>query len=68
MCKNVVDIHPFMLKFVPDCYKTQKMSEKVVDACLSALKFLPDCFVTPEMLPYLDNATLLRLLMTLMMI
>lgn len=61
MYKRVVDKYIFTLKFVPDCYKTLEMCEKVRDACLSALKFVPDWFVTAEMLEDLDNANLVEI-------
>ena len=34
---------------VPECYKTQKMCDKVVDTYPSTLKFVPECFVIQEM-------------------
>ena len=38
-----------MLEFVPECYKTQKMCDKAVDAYLFTIKFFPECHKTQEM-------------------
>ena len=31
MCDKAVDTHPTILKFVPDCYKTQEICDKAVN-------------------------------------
>ena len=38
-----------MLKFVPDCYKKQRMCNKAVDTYANALRFVPNCYKTQEM-------------------
>ena len=55
MCDKVVSKEPFMLKHCPNRYKTQKMYDKKVDACVSALKFAPDCLATSKMLEMLND-------------
>ena len=30
-CDKAVDIGPYFLKIIPDCYKTQEMCEKAVE-------------------------------------
>ena len=52
----VISEDPFSIRYVPDQYKTQQMSDDAVDDCLPALKFVPDWFVTSKMLEKLDNA------------
>ena len=37
------------LKFVPDCYKKQKMFYKAVDNYLHAVEFVPDFYNTQKM-------------------
>ena len=44
-----------MLKYCQDRYKTHKMCEEAVDACLPALKFVVNWFVTPKMLEDLGS-------------
>ena len=35
-------------KFVPDCYKTQKMHDKAVNGYPSKVQFVPECYKTQE--------------------
>ena len=49
MCDKNASKEIFMLKYCPDRYKTKKMCDKAVDACLSSLKFVPDWLVTSIM-------------------
>ena len=37
------------LKFVPDCYKTQKMCFKAADNYLHAWEFIRRCYITQKM-------------------
>ena len=37
-----------MLKFVPDCYKNQRMCNKAVDTYAHALQFVPNCYRTQK--------------------
>ena len=43
-----VDIEPWFLRVVPDCFKTREMCEKAVKKCLYLLKYVPDWFVTHQ--------------------
>ena len=36
------------LKFVPDCYKTQKMCDKAADNYLHAWEFIRRCYITQK--------------------
>ena len=47
---------PFMIVYIPDRYKTQRMCEKVVDNCVTALKLISDWFITIKMLEKFYNA------------
>ena len=49
MCYKNFSENPFMLKYCPDKYITQKMCDKTVDDLLPALNFVPDWFVTSKM-------------------
>ena len=55
MCHEVVSEKLVMLKHYSERYKTQKMCDKAVDACLSALKIVPDFIVTSKMIEILHN-------------
>ena len=44
MCKHGVEKLPFVIRYVPDCYKNQQISDKAVDNYLYTLKFVPDCY------------------------
>ena len=48
MCNKPVDNYPHALKFVPDCYMTQKMCDKVVNTYHSTTQFVPECSRTQE--------------------
>ena len=56
MCNRVAFEDPFMLKYCPNKYKTQKMCNKAVDDCLSVLKFFSELFVTDKMIKKLHEA------------
>ena len=43
MCDKAVDNYSHALKFVPDCYMTQKMSDKAVNIYPSTIECVPDC-------------------------
>ena len=49
MCDKIISKNPFMLKYYPDKYITQKISDKAVDDFLQGLNFVLDCFVTSKM-------------------
>ena len=44
-----LDNYPHALELVPECYKTQKMSDKVVTTYYSTKKIVPECLLTQEM-------------------
>ena len=46
----------FLIRYVPDQYKTQQICDKVVDDCLAALKFVPAWFLTSKMIKKLFTA------------
>ena len=48
MYNKEVDSYPHALEFVPECYKTQKTSEKYVSTYPSTIKFVPECIMTQE--------------------
>ena len=33
MCNKAVNTHPSTIQFVPECYKTQEISDKTVNMC-----------------------------------
>ena len=49
MYDKAVDKYPHTLKFVPNCYITQKMYEKSVNTYHSTIQFVLDCYKTQEM-------------------
>ena len=49
MCDKAVDNYPHALKFVSECYITQKMCDKAVNTYHSTLQFVPECYKTQEM-------------------
>ena len=62
MCNKAVGNYPHALKFVPECYKTQKifkMCGKAVDTYRSTIKFVPECFMTREMCDKVVNTCFL---------
>ena len=46
MCGNIILENFGTLKFVPDCYKNDKMCNKAVDNYPQSLEFVPDCYKT----------------------
>ena len=40
MCNRAGDNYAYALEFVPDCYKTQNMCNKVVNTSPSAIQFV----------------------------
>ena len=55
ICEKLVSKETNMLKYCVSTYKTLKMYDRAVDACLLALKFVPDQFVLSKMFQILDN-------------
>ena len=49
MCKHVVKKIPYLLRFVPDKYKTQKMCDKAILENNGTLKSVPDCYKNLEL-------------------
>ena len=49
MFNKALDNYHHELEFVPEYYKTQKMSEKAVDTYPSTIKFDPECYKNQEM-------------------
>ena len=47
-CDEAVRMDPWLLKYVPDQYKTQEMCVKAVRDDPSSLGYVPDWFVTRE--------------------
>ena len=64
MCDKAVDIHPSVLQFVPEYFKTKVVCNKafpkdLAKICLNfltSLKFVSDQFVTSKMIKKLYNA------------
>ena len=44
MCKHAVKKLPYLLRYVPDQYKTQKMCDKSILENVGTLKTAPDCY------------------------
>lgn len=44
MGKHAVEKLPFVIAYVPEQYKTQKMCGKAVDTHPSTVKFVPQCY------------------------
>ena len=44
MCNKAVARNPCTLAYVPDCFKTQEMYDKVVDSKPYTMRFAPDHF------------------------
>ena len=57
--------YPHALKFVPECFMTQKMCDKTVDTYLSIIKFVPEFFMTQEMCNKAVNKCFLYLIIFL---
>ena len=49
MCNEAIDDYVHALKFVPDCFKTQKMGNKAVNTDPSTLQFVPEYHKTQGM-------------------
>ena len=49
MCRHAVKKLPYLLRFLPDRYKTQQMFDKVVLENDETLKSVPDCNKNQEM-------------------
>ena len=49
MCSDVVEKVPWVLRHVPDCYKTQEMCDYVVEERPCALGHVPDRLKTQKM-------------------
>ena len=48
MCDKFILENGEMLMFIPDCYKNQKIVNKIVDYYSYALEFLADCYKTQK--------------------
>ena len=44
MCQNAVKKLPFVIRYVPDWCKTQKLCDKVILKNIGTLNFVPDCY------------------------
>ena len=44
MCTNAVKKFPFVIRYVPDQYKTQEMCDKVIIENYRTLKYVPDYY------------------------
>ena len=42
MCDKAVKTYPSTMKFVPECFMTQKMCDKVDNRCFFVFDFIPD--------------------------
>ena len=49
MCKYAVKKLPYLLRYVPDQYKTQQMCNKTILENVGTLKSVPDCYKNQEM-------------------
>ena len=49
MCNRAVQSYPWVLKYVPDQYKTQEMCNEAVEKNAWMLEHVPDQFVTQKM-------------------
>ena len=65
MCNRVVDNYPDALHFVPECYKTQNMRDKVGDTYLCTIKFVSKFYKTQEMCNKAVNRYFLYLILFL---
>ena len=50
MYDSVVFEDLFLIRVVPDQYKTQQMCDKAVNDCLAGMKLVPDLFATSQMI------------------
>ena len=44
MCKHAVKKLPFVIRYVPNRYKTQQMSDKAIAFSGGTLESIPDCY------------------------
>ena len=56
MCDKIISENPFMLRYCPDQYVTQKICDEPVDNFLPTLIFVTDWFVTSKMIKKLFTA------------
>ena len=49
MCKNAVKNLPYLIRYVPDQYKTQQMCDKAILENGAKLKSVPDCYKNQEL-------------------
>ena len=56
MCDRIIPDDRFLIRYVPNQYKTQQMCDKAVDDCLTALQFVPDWFDTSKLIKKLYTA------------
>ena len=49
MCKHIVKKLPYLLRYVPDQYKTQQVCDKAILENGGTLKSVPDCYKKCEM-------------------
>ena len=48
MCDKAADTHPSKIKFVPECYETQKKRHRAVHRCFFVFDFIPGQYKTQE--------------------
>ena len=48
MCKHAVKKFLYLLRYVPDKYKTQQMCDKAILENVGPLKSVPDCYKSQE--------------------
>ena len=56
MCDKIISENPFMLKYCPDKYITQKMCDEAADDFLTKLSFVTDWFFTSKIIKKLFTA------------
>ena len=49
MCKHAVKRLPYLLRYVPDKYKTEQMCDEAILENGGTLKYVPDCYKNQEM-------------------
>ena len=49
ICKNAVNKLPFVIRYVPDQYKTEEIYDKVILENDGRLRFVPDCYKNQKM-------------------
>ena len=55
MCIKAVEVDPWLLKYVPDHFKTQEMCDAVVIEDPLLLRYVPDWFVTQQQVKLRDD-------------